>query len=198
MTEAAIWAALEDVKDPEIPPVSIIDMGMVSRVEVKGTAHATGGGEQGPAVSQGRSTTVRVEITPTFVGCPALEIIRRNVERRLLAVDGVARVIVGFVYDPPWSSDRITPQGRDRLRSFGIAPPQDGTSRFGGVPGQCSSAADAPAAAGLSLISLEEAPPCPYCGSADTHMENLFGPTACRAIFYCDACRQPFEGMKRI
>jgi len=198
VTEAAIWAALEDVKDPEIPPVSIVDMGMVSRVIVEGPMHEPCGAEEGPADSQGRSSTVRVEITPTFVGCPALEIIRRSVERRLLAVGGVARATVGFVYDPPWSSDRITPQGRDRLRSFGIAPPPGGASRLCGVPGQCASAADVPAAAGLPLISLGEAPPCPYCGSADTHMENLFGPTACRAIFYCDACRQPFEGMKRI
>lgn len=160
VTEAAIWAALADVKDPEIPPVSVVDMGMVSRVIIDGAL-------------------VSVEMTPTFVGCPALDIIRQNVVDRLRQVDGVAAMEVRFVFDPPWTSERITPEGRERLRSFGIAPPTG-------------------AGAGLSLLSLEEVPPCPFCGSDDTHMENLFGPTACRAIYYCDACRQPFEAMKTV
>ncbi|MFZ5818171.1 MAG: 1,2-phenylacetyl-CoA epoxidase subunit PaaD, partial [Bacillota bacterium] len=160
MTEAVIWAALEDVKDPEIPPVSVVDMGMVARV----------------AVEEGR---VRIEMTPTFVGCPALDIIRRDVTRRVEQVEGVAKVEVAFVFDPPWTSDRITDQGRQRLKSFGIAPPNR----------ECT---------GGNLINLDEVPPCPYCGSRDTHMENLFGPTACRSIYYCDSCRQPFEGMKTV
>jgi ring-1,2-phenylacetyl-CoA epoxidase subunit PaaD len=157
VTEAAVLAALDEVKDPEIPPVSVVDMGMVARVLVDGR-------------------NVRVEMTPTFVGCPALEIIRRNVVERLLRLDGVAAVAVSFVFDPPWTSERITAQGRERLRSFGVAPPV------------CSS----------GLLTLEEVPPCPFCGSADTHMENLFGPTACRAIYYCDACHQPFEAVKTV
>lgn len=160
---AVIWAALADVKDPEIPPVSVVDMGMVGQV----------------LVGDGRVT---VEMTPTFVGCPALEIIRQNVIDRLMQVEGVAAVEVRFVFDPPWTSERITPAGRERLRSFGIAPPVAG--------GACG--------AGLSLLTLDEVPPCPFCGSADTHMENLFGPTACRAIYYCDTCRQPFEAMKTV
>lgn len=158
VTEAAIWAALAEVSDPEIPPVSVVDMGMVSRVQV----------------AEGR---VDVEMTPTFVGCPALEIIRRDVVSRLSQVEGVAEAAVRFVFDPPWTSDRITPQGRERLRTFGIAPPT----------GTCGTG---------SLLTLDEVPPCPYCGSVETHMENLFGPTACRSIYYCDACRQPFEGIK--
>lgn len=171
VTEAALWAALADVKDPEIPPVSVVDMGLVTRV----------------AVSGGQVT---VELTPTFVGCPALGIIRQNVIDRLVREEGVTGVDVRFVFDPPWTSERITPLGRERLRSFGIAPPVRER------PGCCG-----PAGAGVpgsSLLSLAEVPPCPFCGSADTHMENLFGPTACRAIYYCDACRQPFEGMKTV
>ncbi len=164
VTEAAIWAALADVRDPEIPPVSIVDMGMVHRVTAEGSQ-------------------VRVEIMPTFVGCPALDIIRRDVVNRLRAVPGVGEVEVAFVFDPPWSSDRITAEGRERLRSFGIAPPPP-------------SGRD-PAGAGR-LLMPEEAPACPYCGSTDTHLENLFGPTACRSIYYCDGCRQPFEQMKRL
>ncbi|BAD41468.1 1,2-phenylacetyl-CoA epoxidase subunit PaaD [Symbiobacterium thermophilum] len=161
VTEGAIWAALADVRDPEIPPVSIVDMGMVHRVTVAGPR-------------------VRVEIMPTFVGCPALEIIRRDAEDRLRAVPGVEEVEVAFVLDPPWSSDRITAEGRRRLRSFGIAPPPPGSA---GAP---------------LLPAPEEVPACPYCGSTDTHLENLFGPTACRSIYYCDGCRQPFERMKRV
>lgn len=157
VTEAAVWAALADVRDPEIPPVSIVDMGMVHRVTADGPR-------------------VRVEIMPTFVGCPALDIIRRDVVNRVRTVPGVAEVDVVFIYDPPWSSDRITDEGRARLRSFGIAPPPG--------PGR--------------LLAVEEAPACPYCGSTDTHLENLFGPTACRSIYYCDGCRQPFEQMKRL
>ncbi|MFZ5826616.1 MAG: 1,2-phenylacetyl-CoA epoxidase subunit PaaD [Bacillota bacterium] len=159
VTAAAVWAALEDVKDPEIPPVSVVDMGMVTIV----------------SVDEGE---VRIEMTPTFVGCPALDIIRRDVTRRVEQVDGVKAVEVAFVFDPPWTSERITDQGRQRLKTWGIAPPM--REKAG------------------NLISLDEVPPCPYCGSRDTHMENLFGPTACRSIYYCDGCRQPFEGIKTV
>jgi len=160
VTEAAVWAALADVKDPEIPPVSVVDMGMVTAVTLSGEG------------------AVRIEMTPTFVGCPALEIIRRDVIQRLTQVDGVFGVEVTFVFDPPWTSERITDQGRQRLASFGIAPPMREATG--------------------NLLALNIVPPCPYCGSQDTHMENLFGPTACRSIYYCDSCRQPFEGMKQV
>ncbi len=159
MTEAAIWAALSEVKDPEIPPVSVVDMGMVSIVMIEGDR-------------------VQVDMTPTFVGCPALDIIRRDVTLRLKQVDGIGGVQVRFVFDPPWTSDRITVDGRERLKSFGIAPPVREQSR--------------------GLLSLDVVPNCPYCDSTNTHMENMFGPTACRGIYYCDSCRQPFEGMKTV
>lgn len=159
VTEAAVWAALEEVTDPEIPPVSVVDMGMVSRVVVTGAQ-------------------VAIDMTPTFVGCPALDIIRRDVSRRVEQVEGVAAVVVKFVFDPPWTSERITPQGRERLKTWGIAPPVREKSG--------------------SLINLEEVPDCPFCGSRETHMENLFGPTACRSIYYCDSCRQPFEAIKTV
>jgi ring-1,2-phenylacetyl-CoA epoxidase subunit PaaD len=182
VTAAAIWAALADVKDPEIPPVSVVDMGMVGQVIIDGG-------------------TVCVEMTPTFVGCPALEIIRHNVIDRLRLVEGVGSVEVRFVFDPPWTSERITPEGRERLRSFGIAPPVgEGAGRgcgvgLGAAAGPAAGAGHSP---GLGLLSLDAVPPCPFCGSGDTHMENLFGPTACRAIYYCDSCKQPFEAMKTV
>jgi len=178
VTEAAVWAALADVRDPEIPPVSIVDLGMVYRV----------------VLTAAGAVRIRVEITPTYVGCPALEIIRRDVAARLGALEGVAGVEVAFVLDPPWTSDRITPEGRERLRSFGIAPPS--CSRAS--PSSARAGADPSVPPPLTLILPTEAPPCPYCGSLDTHLENLFGPTACRSIYYCDGCRQPFEGMRSV
>lgn len=151
----SVWTALESVKDPEIPVISVVEMGMIAGVSLEGA-------------------TVQVQVTPTFVGCPALDIIRANIEQAILAVPGVTEASVSFVFDPPWSSSRITPEGQAKLATFGIAPP------------------------GSGLVDLAFAPACPYCGSEETHLENLFGPTACRSIFYCDGCRQPFEAIKPI
>ncbi|MBH8597742.1 MULTISPECIES: 1,2-phenylacetyl-CoA epoxidase subunit PaaD [unclassified Thermoactinomyces] len=152
MTETEVWDALKEVTDPEIPTVSVVDMGMVNRVKV----------------SDG---TVEVEMLPTFVGCPALDLIRKQVEQRLLKGGIVREVQVTFLFDPPWTSDRITDEGKQKLKQFGIAPPVEGPA---------------------------EPPPCPYCGQAGADVINLFGPTACRAIYYCKRCHQPFEGMKKV
>ncbi|MFO7172994.1 MAG: 1,2-phenylacetyl-CoA epoxidase subunit PaaD [Bacillota bacterium] len=168
--EEAVWAALEDVKDPEIPVVSVVEMGIVTGVEVDG----------------GR---VVVQATPTFVGCPALRIIADGIVRRLLAVPGVAAAEVRWVMEPHWTSDRITPAGREKLRAFGLAPPPGPEEGVGGVPADRAGGVQA----GEGTL-----PPCPYCGSARTRLENLFGPTPCRSIYYCDDCRNPFEGMKRV
>lgn len=157
VNEEALWRALERVCDPEIPHLSVVEMGMIKRVESDGA-------------------DVRVEVRPTFVGCPALDIIRRDIDAALSGVEGVASVEIQFVHDPPWSPDQISASGQEKLRKFGIAPPVPGGSH--------------------SLLSLDEVPPCPYCGSHDTHMENIFGPTACRYACYCSSCQQPFEAMK--
>lgn len=150
--EQQIWTALQDVKDPEIPTISVIEMGMVNRINIHGTVAV-------------------IEMLPTFVGCPALEMIRNTVSEGVRKVAGIEQVEVNFVFDPPWTSDRITPTGQLRLQEFGIA---------------------------LVKEHVTQAPPCPYCGSDQGEVENLFGPTACRAIYYCKKCRQPFEGMKKV
>jgi ring-1,2-phenylacetyl-CoA epoxidase subunit PaaD len=156
---AAIRAALAEVPDPEIPVVSVVDLGMVEDV------HA------GPA-------GIRVTLLPTFVGCPALDLIRAAVERRLSSFD--VPVDVRFEYRVPWTSDRITAAGREKLRMSGFAPPS-------------------PAQPGTELlIELGATVPCPHCGSRRTVLENAFGPTRCRAIYHCTACRQPFETFKTI
>ncbi|MGG1660725.1 1,2-phenylacetyl-CoA epoxidase subunit PaaD [Brevibacillus sp. NRS-1366] len=154
--EAICWEMLQDVKDPEIPVISMVEMGMIHKVRVE-------------------SGVVEVEVLPTFVGCPALEIMKKNITEKLIEVKGIAEVQVRFVYDPAWTSDRIALDARDKLKSFGIAPPPTGF-----MPGDSWDVS------------------CPFCDSVYTQLENLFGPAACRSILYCRNCKNPFEALKPI
>ena len=147
-TEARVRDALAEVPDPELPVVSVVDLGMVERVAVDG----------------GR---IEIDLLPTFIGCPALELIESSVLERLAAF-GVP-VDVEFTRRVPWTSDRISAAGLDRLRRAGIAPPVD--------PGEMR---------------------CPWCDSTGVVMDSAFGPTQCRSLFYCRSCRQPFEALKPI
>ena len=155
---AAIWAALEDVMDPEIPVISVVDLGLIRRVEVE----------------DGR---VLVSMTPTFLGCPAFDVMRTDVETRLLAL-GAPVVDVQLALAPPWSSDWITERGRAQLKAFGVAPPIRHN--------------------GLIQIIFSEPAACPHCGSNRTEQRNAFGATLCRALYYCFECRQPFEQFKAL
>jgi ring-1,2-phenylacetyl-CoA epoxidase subunit PaaD len=160
VTTDAVWAALAEIPDPEIPVISLVDLGVVKDVSVEGER-------------------VRIAFTPTFMGCPALERMRSEMED---AVRGLgAEPEVAVVLDDSWSTDRITPAGREKLRDAGFAPP-------------------APRAAGATtLVQLHsKAFRCPYCGSSDTRLDNIFGPTPCRSLRYCESCRQPFEQFKTI
>jgi ring-1,2-phenylacetyl-CoA epoxidase subunit PaaD len=160
VTVERVWSALAEIPDPEIPTISIVDLGVVRDV----------------AVEDGR---VRVEFTPTFLGCPALEVMREQMAARIRALGAEPEVEV--ILDDSWSTDRITPAGREKLRASGFAPP---------VP----RAAEKP-----QLVQLQSrAFRCPYCGSSDTKLENIFGPTPCRSLRYCVTCRQPFEQFKTI
>ena len=159
--EARVRAALGEVKDPEIPAVSVLDMGMIREIEIKG-------GE------------VRVVVLPTFTGCPAVPVIKEDVQRAVETVAGVTSVQVDFSFDPPWTSDRITAVGARKLKDFGLAPP----TGQGPVL--------------IADIGLPRRAECPFCGSADTRLENAFGPTPCRALYYCSACRNPFEQFKPV
>ena len=160
VTADRVWAALAEVPDPEIPVVSLVDLGVVRDVEV----------------AEGH---VRVEFTPTFLGCPAVDVMRVRMEEAVRALGAEPRVDV--VLDDSWSTDRITPAGREKLRESGFAPP---------APRE---------AAAPTLVQLEShAFRCPYCGSTDTRLENIFGPTPCRSIRWCASCRQPFEQFKTI
>jgi ring-1,2-phenylacetyl-CoA epoxidase subunit PaaD len=158
---SAVWAALHDVYDPEIPTVSVVDLGVVRTVQ-------TGEGK------------VRVELLPTFVGCPAIEVMRAAVEERLS--DFADDVSVEISFAEPWTSDRVTPEGRAALRESGFAPPS--SIRVNGGE--------------LSVIPSLPVAECPYCGSRNSTLENAFGPTLCRAIYHCTDCRQPFEQFKEV
>jgi ring-1,2-phenylacetyl-CoA epoxidase subunit PaaD len=160
VTTSDVWAALAEIPDPEIPVISLVDLGVVRDVEVAG----------------GR---VRVIFTPTFLGCPAQEVMRDAIVASIRELGAEPEVDV--VLDDSWSTDRITPAGREKLRTSGFAPP---APREAGAP---------------KLVQLERnAFRCPYCSSTDTRLENIFGPTPCRSLRYCSNCRQPFEQFKTI
>jgi ring-1,2-phenylacetyl-CoA epoxidase subunit PaaD len=160
VTEAAVWEALSEIADPEIPVISLVDLGVVRDVAIDGEH-------------------VRVEFTPTFLGCPALEVMRDAMAEKVRGLGGEPDVRV--ISDDSWSSDKITPEGREKLRAAGLAPP---------APRE----ATAP-----TLLQLQSSAfRCPYCGSTDTKLENIFGPTPCRSVRYCNGCRQPFEQFKTI
>jgi len=147
---AEVWELLEEISDPEIPIISLVDLGVIRSVDV----------------SNGH---VHIEFTPTFLGCPALEYMKRAIEEKVPGAE------VQVIQDDSWSTDKITAAGREKLREAGFAPP-------------------AP-----RLVQLQsQVHKCPYCGSTETRLENIFGPTPCRSLRYCDSCRQPFEQFKTI
>ena len=162
LTKDAVWEALAEVPDPEIPVVSVVDLGLVHTVELDGDR-------------------LRVELLPTFVGCPALELIRTSVAGRLAGM--APRVEVEMTFAVPWTSDRITAEGRRKLRASGFSPPGPATSSDGPL---------------FTTITTRPRATCPWCGSEDTNLENLFGPTLCRTLFWCNRCRQPFEQFKAV
>jgi ring-1,2-phenylacetyl-CoA epoxidase subunit PaaD len=160
VTAEAVWAALAEIPDPEIPVISLVDLGVVRDVSVDGER-------------------VRVEFTPTFMGCPALDAMRAQMAARIEALGGEPQIDVCL--DDSWSTDKITPAGREKLRVAGLAPP---------APREATPP---------RLVQLQsKAFRCPYCGSSETKLENIFGPTPCRSLRYCTSCRQPFEQFKTI
>jgi ring-1,2-phenylacetyl-CoA epoxidase subunit PaaD len=159
-----VWAALRDVPDPEIPAISVVDLGVIGAVDVS-------------------DERVRVDLLPTFVGCPAIGVMQTEIGERLRSLELAPDVEVRVVFDPPWTSERISPEGRERLRQSGFAPPAP--IRGAGLTGLDE----------LAVLPVAE---CPYCGSRNTTLDNPFGPTLCRAIYHCTDCRQPFEQFKRV
>ena len=160
MTVEQVWSAFAEIPDPEIPIVSLVDLGVIRSVDV-------------------HDGHVEVEFTPTFLGCPALEAMKRALEEKVAALGGDADVRV--ISDDSWSTDKITPAGREKLRAAGFAPP---------APREAS----APVLVQLQSNVFR----CPYCNSTQTTLENIFGPTPCRSLRHCSSCKQPFEQLKTI
>lgn len=154
LTVEDVRAAVASVPDPEMPPVTLGDLGMIVDVRL-------------------RDGGVDVDLVPTYSGCPATYVIREEVVKAVGAVTGVGDVAVSFVNTVTWVPERISEDGRRKLREFGIAPPGSGQTllQIGGVT-------------------------CPLCGSRSTVADSPFGPTPCRASHYCKACRNPFEVIK--
>jgi ring-1,2-phenylacetyl-CoA epoxidase subunit PaaD len=169
--EAAVWAALDEIPDPEIPAISVVELGVIGGL---GFEPVAGGGER-----------LTVDLLPTFVGCPAIDMMREQVGDRLRELDLADEVEVRLSFAIPWTSDRISPEGREKLRASGFAPP-------------ALVAMGAPSVPDGELLSMVRVVTCPYCSSRNTTLENAFGPTLCRAIYHCANCRQPFEQFKAV
>ena len=156
---AELWELLDQVRDPELPVLSIWDLGVLCDVTRE-------------------NGKVAVTITPTYSGCPAMETIRSDIER-VLSEAGISPVNIQIRLAPAWSSAWISPEGNDKLRGYGVAPPADGEADAEGLT----------PAVGVA---------CPRCGSVDTRCVSEFGSTACKALFQCNDCSEPFDYFKKI
>ena len=153
-----IWQLLEEVVDPEVPVLSVIDLGIIREVKIN-------------------ENEVEIIITPTYSGCPAMDMISMNIKLALIE-HGYTNVKITSVLSPAWTTDWMSAEGRRKLEEYGIAPPSPRP-------------ADGPVPLSLSLR-------CPQCGSPDTRELSRFGSTACKSLWVCNACREPFDHFKSI
>jgi ring-1,2-phenylacetyl-CoA epoxidase subunit PaaD len=163
-----VWSWLSQVPDPEIPVISITDLGIVRDVGWDGD-------------------TLVVTVTPTYSGCPATSLINFEIDRHLRDM-GIANLRIDRQLSPPWSTDWIGAEARERLRAYGIAPPIDGTAADGALAGRIARLA------GGGNLTV----PCPRCGSARTEEVSRFGSTPCKAAWRCRDCLEPFDYFKCI
>lgn len=161
LTREQILTWLEEVRDPEIPVLSVVELGVVRDVQVE-------------------DDRVVVEMTPTYSGCPALHVMEEDIARTLRA-HNVDTIEVRVVFREPWTTDWMSDAAKEKLRAYGIAPPL------------ASGEGDA-----LVPLRRRAVIPCPFCASHDTTQKSEFGSTACKAIFVCNDCRQPFDYFKAI
>jgi ring-1,2-phenylacetyl-CoA epoxidase subunit PaaD len=154
---------LRDVKDPELPMIDVVELGIVRDVAFEGD-------------------TVRVDVTPTYSGCPAIQMIEQEIVSTL-ASHGFNDVRIRTVYSPAWTTDWLSDETKEKFRSFGIAPPH-GSPDTGGI------------AELVSLRRPQATVVCPFCGSSNTERKSEFGSTACKSIHFCNSCHQPFDHFK--
>lgn len=161
ITTDTIYAWLSDITDPEIPALNITDLGIVRDIvlsEKQGQPEAT------------------IIITPTYSGCPAMDMIAIQI-RMVLLSRGIRQITIRHQLSPAWTTDWMTAEGKEKLRTYGIAPPKG-------------------KAASLTDLFHEEIVPCPRCGSEDTQLTSGFGSTSCKALYRCYTCKEPFEYFK--
>lgn len=156
ITEDVILNWLQEVKDPEIPVLSLVDLGVITNISIE-------------------HQKVEVTMTPTFVGCPAIDYMKQDVVD-VLTYHGISDVTVNVTFEKQWNSNMITEKGRKALKDFGLAPP--------------------PKHDLIVDLDILENIECPNCGSTETVMKSPFGPTACRSIHHCSNCKETFEQFK--
>ena len=170
---AAMLAWLDAVMDPEVPVISVVDLGIVREVQWQSAA------------TPGEDPVALVTVTPTYSGCPATEVIAQSIKDALHG-HGVRNVVVRTQLSPAWTTDWMTLKGREALRAYGIAPP----------------AACAPGGSGTQVVDIgallvpREVVPCPQCASRHTRLLAQFGSTACKALYQCRDCLEPFDYFK--
>ena len=161
----SVWEVAATVVDPEMPMLTLADLGVLRRAELDDDG------------------VVRVAITPTYTGCPAMAQMRSDLARAL-ARAGFDDVSVEVSLDPPWTTDWISEQGRTALAQAGISPPGPAPAHRGPIP--------------LTLLPTARVVRCPQCGSAATDLLSEFGSTACKALYRCSSCQEPFDHVKEI
>tara|TARA_B100000902_G_C27021883_1_gene770035 strand:- start:216 stop:707 length:492 start_codon:yes stop_codon:yes gene_type:complete len=158
ISQEQIMKILEGVMDPEVPVLSVLDLGVIRDVKI-------------------RKSGVEIDISPTYTGCPAMDVISSSVKNAILSI-GVNNVKVNTVLTPPWTTDWISEAGRKKLEDFGIAPPQQNSKIK------------------RELFEAAQKVPCPKCKASDTSCVSLFGSTACKALYKCNVCLEPFDYFK--
>lgn len=158
-----VYEWLADVTDPEVPVLTILDLGIVRNVQL----HQTDNNE----------TIATITITPTYSGCPAMDVIGMNIRMALLS-RGIKKVNIEMQLSPAWTTDWMSESGKAKLKEYGIAPPVRKAS-----------------GTGLGLFEDDNIA-CPRCGSEDTQLVSQFGPTSCKALYKCNSCHEPFEHFK--
>lgn len=160
-TTEDIFNLLSEIPDPEIPVISIIELGVIRNVEIS------------------NDTTISLKITPTYSGCPAMKQIEDDV-RKKLSENGFTTIDIKTIFSPPWTTDWITPEAKEKLRKYGIAPPENSTEDKSWLTGK------------------EKKIACPRCKSTNTKLISQFGSTACKALYQCKDCLEPFDYFKCI
>jgi ring-1,2-phenylacetyl-CoA epoxidase subunit PaaD len=160
-TAEDIFTLLSEIPDPEIPVISIIELGVIRNIEII------------------NDTTISLKITPTYSGCPAMKQIEDDV-RKKLSENGFTTIDIKTTFSPPWTTDWITPEAKEKLRKYGIAPPENSTEDKSWLTGKDKNIA------------------CPRCKSLNTKLISQFGSTACKALYQCQDCLEPFDYFKCI